>query len=29
MSIWTHCGDGMDEAVGDLVLSHVFHDVKL
>lgn len=25
----THCGDGIDHAVGDLVLSHVLDHVKL
>lgn len=27
--IVTHCGDGIDQAISDLILSHVFDDVKL
>lgn len=27
--VQTHCGDGVDHAVGDLILPHVFDHVKL
>lgn len=29
LSVWTHSRDGVNHAVGDLVLSHVLHHIKL